>query len=548
MSQESSDELSNGEQSDLTTERDLDSSKNEKDRGRLYWFFVNVRKKIRTFVRERFRLFLLLALVVISLLLYQRAEVQPAVLFIRKYFAFALLSVLLGLMFIWKIRRASPLGKILLGVVAAAISVGGYYFGPPLHTYVSLYLKYTELPREELSVLPVTAFERIHPLHSIHALAFEAMSETDAPMVPDFVKIGSDYKWTLAVEPAYSIPRAFGSVEKVFSIPGETPSPSFSKEYKIPVSFQAGEHLLFSRNSRTATIRAFGLLRYFSYEPADIKYMLDENGEWIQVVSLIRWSGIFFARPEFGGVQIIRQAEDSVLGSARRAFFGLGEWIPPEKIASHEGLVGSNLLPYEVSRFAANSFRFQNGFFAPMPGYHEGDIRIPDLAQDVNDQPFTAYFTMPEQTNGKLFHYFALEPFDPDKQGLNTSIFLPADGTDGAFVFRHLEKEGAQTGVSAISTKVMESRKNYDWNRNRPVEHRPYIRELAGKRRFFWLTTVVTMKEQGAGGGRFIAGTVPDVVLTDASYNTPIWVNPLKPESWISDVQEKMKDVWESEG
>ena len=50
--------------------------------------------------------------------------------------------------------------------------------------------------------------------------------------------------------------------------------------------------------------------------------------------------------------------------------------------------------------------------------------------------------------------------------------------------------------------------------------------------RFFWLTTVVTVR-MGKEKGRFIAGSVPEVVLTDALTNTTIWVNPREPEKWL---------------
>ncbi|MEM7395537.1 MAG: hypothetical protein AAF492_24665, partial [Verrucomicrobiota bacterium] len=71
----------------------------------------------------------------------------------------------------------------------------------------------------------------------------------------------------------------------------------------------------------------------------------------------------------------------------------------------------------------------------------------------------------------------------------------------------------------------------------------PYIRVLAGKTRFFWLTTVVTVKED-TGDNKFIAGSVPDVVLTDAEFNTPVWVDPLTREGWPEELSTTLKEVW----
>ena len=97
--------------------------------------------------------------------------------------------------------------------------------------------------------------------------------------------------------------------------------------------------------------------------------------------------------------------------------------------------------------------------------------------------------------------------------------------------------------MSAIGTKVMESHKQYDWNRNRPVEHRPFIRDIDGTVRFFWLTTVVTTKET-EGVRHFIAGSVPEVIITDAKYNVPVWVDPLHPDGWVSELRRALGATW----
>ena len=53
--------------------------------------------------------------------------------------------------------------------------------------------------------------------------------------------------------------------------------------------------------------------------------------------------------------------------------------IPPEQVGDHKFLKGQNILSKTVSRSMADSLRFQNGFFAPAPGYHDGDVRVPCL-------------------------------------------------------------------------------------------------------------------------------------------------------------------------
>jgi len=328
------------------------------------------------------------------------------------------------------------------------------------------------------------------------------------------------------------------------SVSADSPSPDFSAKNRMAVDFGVGENLLLSKNTHTATIRAFGLWRYLNYEPSDVKYIVNDTGEWVQIVSLVRWKGLFFPRPEFGGVQVIRQdASHSPWHGFKRWLLGTGQWIEPQEIPKYKYLINQSTLPKIVSRFMANSFRFQEGFLAPMPAYHRGDIRIPDLPQDIHDQPFTicANFRNGEAPSG-LYQYFALEPFHPEKQGLSTSLFIPADGRNKIYVYRHHLRNEALTGVSAIAAKVIESKKFYDWNRSHPVEHRPFIRFIDGKMRFLWLTTVVTKKE--LDGKQFIAGSIPDVVLTDAASKVTAWMDPLHPENWIRTITKEFSTVW----
>lgn len=448
----------------------------------------------------------------------------------------------------WK-YWAMTLGVLL--VVTSAINLG-----VTPHGYLSLYFKhrgffgYGRLDVKELNDLPITGHERIQPLHSIRALANEAMTEVEHPSDPDFVRIGDRYRFTMAIEPTYNVPRLTGVIQEIFNLPGDVASPDFSRGSREKVEFAVGEHMFLGKNSATATIKSFSLFgKFWSYKPGDVKYMKDDKGEWVEVVSLTRLRGWIFPKPEFGGVQVIRQSHGGILHALGRLFFGEGEWIPPEEIAKHPYLKGQNLLPVEVSRYAAQSFRFQNGFWGPFPGYHRGDIRIPDLVGDSNNQPFTIYaeFGAKGSADNKLWHYFALEPYQLERQGLNTSVFVPADGIGPIKVYRHYKRDDALTGVSAIAAKVMESRKLYDWQQSHPAEQRPWIHYVGGKVRFFWLTTVVTYKNKGSHeGDDYIAGAVPEVVLTDALYKRPVWVHAANPAGWVKELESdpELSQMW----
>lgn len=523
----------------------MEEKPKEKEHGGLYWFCYHTAAKVRDLARRNRGRLISTALVILALLFLFRAFIQPLFLAGRKYLFLAVIFIALAWLLRWVWRQESAGARALCGLLTVLLCGAIIVWGRDVHRYLALYLRYSTISIVELEELPVTDHERIQPLNSIFSLAHEVMTESETPMLPDFVRVGDDYRWTIAIEPSYLMPRFFGTVHEIFNLPGTAPSPDFSKTNRIPVHFETGEKLLLSHNSSIATIRTFGLWRYLNYEPSDVAYVKNDEGEWVQVVSLIRWRGFMFPRPEFGGVQVIRQQAGGFLPFIKLLLFGAGEWIPAAKIAEHPYLLGQNILPYQVSRYIGNSFRFQGGFYAPLPGYHRGDVRIPNLPEDINDQPFAAYFKLPGQEKGKLYHYCALEPYDPQKQGLNTSVFIPADGEPKVFVYKHFARSGSLTGVSAVAAKVMESRKMYDWVQNHPVEHRPFIKNIDGKIRFFWLTTVVTFKER-EDKRRFIAGSIPDVVLTDATFKTSIWVDPLDPASWLGQLKRELEPVWAS--
>ncbi len=523
-------------------------------RGALYWFIKNTFGRIWSSAKANKKAFAILGLGTLWFTFVFRAYWQPYIVVARVHTPETILCMgALALMW-WSLRQPRRwktfFGTFLFLGVNAALHLTMEL--PPLR-YLTLYLRYQALEPVVLTELPTTDHERIQPQASVRVLGGEAMDEVERVSDPDFVRVGDEFRWTMAVEPANPGPRVFGKVEQILSVSGSAASPNFSGENRIPVSFRVAEEMYLGKSTDVAVTRSFGLFRFFSYSPRDVKYVKDDNGDWVQVVSLIKWKGIFFVWPEFGGVQVIRQGGSNPLLTMRSWFLGDGEWVKPEDVHRYKFLQQQNSVPYEVSRYAAQSLRFQNSFWSPIPWYHKGDIRIPDLPGDQNDQPFTTYFKFgngPERSpNDKLYHYFALEPYGyyDKKQGLNTSLFVPADGIGPARVYRHYTQSEALTGVSAIAPKVKESRQEFDWTASAPVEHRPWIKDINGKRRLFWFTNVVTFKDtKSLGDLKFIAGSTPKIILTDALYKNVVWVNPNEPSKWTDEVREKLAPVWKS--
>ncbi len=520
------------------------------DHGRIYWICHNSMIRMRRCWEKRKVLFIFMALLALLFMAAARALLHPVVLNLRIYS----FEWIFGLLALWLLNRfKSRLGWrswLVIGGVLGATSMGHWYFHLSPHRYLTLYCQYHSLDIQELQELPETDHERIQPLHSIRILARQATTEVEQVSEPYFARIDDQYRWTMSVEPSFAIPRVVGSVTKVISVSATTATPNFSNDNHHPVSFSVGEKLLLGKNSHVATIRSFGLKRFLSYQPADVKYVKDDEGNWVELVSLIRWRGFFFPRPEFGGVQVIRQNQGGFLHSLQLLFLGEGEWIPPEEISRYPYLRGQNLVPYEVGRYVAESFRFQNGFLAPFPGFHKGDLRIPDLPGDMNDQPFLLFFRFPGTEESKLYQYFALEPYEAaTARGLNTSVLFPADNIGPVKACRHSHNAEKLLGVSGVADQVRASRKYYDWNNNQPVEQRPWIKKIDGKLRFMWLTTVVAVKAGEQETERsHTAGSLPEVTLTDTLSNEVVWMDPHQtPSSWSAAVKRELDPIWKAD-
>ena len=239
----------------------------------------------------------------------------------------------------------------------------------------------------------------------------------------------------------------------------------------------------------------------------------------------------------------IEQEDDTFLNSMERLLSGSGYWIQPQYVWAYRYLAGQNILSYEVSRYAAESFRFQGGFDGPLPWLHREDVRIPDLPDDKNEQPFTTCFVQPDKGKA-LYHYFALEPYGDENRGLNTSLLIPADGTPVVYADRHARKGEKLIGSSAVPGKIRENKKHYDWNLNSPTESRPYVKHIDGAIRRFWFTTVTTKE----GEGRKQSGNAPEITLTDMAFSAPpVWVDPLKPDSWIEKLKQELAHAWKAQ-
>ncbi|WP_188605843.1 hypothetical protein [Aquaticitalea lipolytica] len=497
---------------------------------------------------------IIVSIILLIALFFLRDDYQPFLLFIRKYIFIILVSALVLFLLMRKFRSTPSTGKriALLGTVAAYFGllylVGWHY---KMYDYMKTYNVFNNLNRVEINELPLTQNERIQPLRNIFSMANESVGETKDVSLPHLVRVDGENKWTMAIQPSekYTLQQISENTEEVFAVSSTSPFPRFSSENRIAVTFSIGESLKFSRNTYNAVVQRFNFFQLFSLEPSDTFYMKNDSGSWVEVVSLIKWKGILFPYPTFGGVMVIDNGEHDFNDYMERVLIGKGTYISPEEMHKYPYLTKQNTLSEKVSRLQAESLKFLGGFTDPLPWKMQTAVKIPDLPDDQNQQPFVTDFdfkdTDSDAFNG-LYHWFGLEPVGDERTSLTYSVFIPADGTDKLYYYDHAAKKQGYAGVSAMPLKMIESRKEFDWSVNKPVEFRPYIKDIAGRRRMFFLGTVSAIKDDSK---KFDGSATPDLALIDSEYRDVIWIDVKHPSQWDKTVYDQLNEAWRaSEG
>ena len=497
---------------------------------------------------------IILALIVIALLFFLRDDYQPLLLFFRKYIFVILLSAILLFFGLRSFRKSASTGKrlgILAGLLAffGVLYVAGWHY--QLYDYMKTYNVFNNLNKVEINELPLTQNERIQPLRNIFSMANESVGETKDVSLPHLVRVDDENKWTMAIQPTekYVWQGISDNTEEVFSVSSTTPFPRFSNENRISATFSIGESLKFSRNTYNAVVQRFNPWMLFNYEPSDTFYMKNDSGQWVEVVSLIKWKGFFFPYPTFGGVMVIDSGAHDFSDYVERVTIGKGTFIAPEEMKNYPYLTRQNTLSEKVSRLQAESLKFLGGFSDPLPWNMETAVKIPNLPDDQNQQPFVTDFDFSDSKsdayNG-LYHWFGLEPVGDERTSLTFSVFVPADGTNKLYYYDHASKKQGYAGVSAMPLKVIESRKEYDWSVNKPVEFRPYIKNIAGRKRMFFLGTISSIKAEGS---QFDGSATPDLALIDSEYRDVVWIDAKHPSQWEKTVYDQLNEAWRaSEG
>ncbi|MCD2259055.1 hypothetical protein [Psychroserpens luteolus] len=495
---------------------------------------------------------IIVGIILLIALFVLRDDYQPALLFFRKFIFIIILSLVVLYFGLRKFRKTASTGKRLgiLGVLLVffgLLSFLGWYKNIELYDYMKTYNVFNDLNKVEINELPLTQNERIQPLRNIFSMANESVGETKDVSLPHLVRVDNENKWTMAIQPSekYIMQRISDNTEEVFAVSSTTPFPRFSAENRIPVTFSIGESLKFSRNTYNAVVQRFNPWMLFNYEPSDTFYIKNDSGEWVQVVSLIKWKGFFFPYPTFGGVMVIENGEHDFNDYLERIAIGKGTFIAPEEMKNYPYLTKQNTLAEKVSRLQAESLKFLGGFSDPLPWNMETAVKIPVMPEDQNQQPFVTDFDFADSESDAysgLYHWFGLEPVGLERTSLSYSVFVPADGTDKLYYYDHAAKKQGYAGVSAMPLKMIESRKEFDWDANKPVEFRPYIKDIAGRKRLFFLGTVSAINKEG----QFDGSATPDLALVDSEYRDVIWIDVKHPSTWDKTIYEQLGEAWRS--
>lgn len=522
------------------------SSEKETEHGSFYWTFVHLKQDTGAFLRRHLRKLILMSVVLVAGLVLFRPAVHPFVMVARSHLLLVLTWALaLGLagrlLFAhrtWGRKTARILfAGMLLGVM--------WMWSAPAYQYLSHYARHAMLSEVPLSQWPISDHERLQPYKSVVNIVLGKLGRTqDQIGLPNIVRVNKRFDWTTSVGPKYWYGldgQMFGYVGGVIDIDATVATPDWTN--LIPVHFDTGDELWLSHNLHTCVVRAFGPWQYFNYEPAEVKFMLDDNKKWVEVVTLIKWGWLGY-QPEFGGVLVVPQMEAAMLTFDPAKFLnwftmmtrGCGTWIPPEEVHNHPFLVGQNLVPEAVTRYTAESFSFRAGFLGPLT--HDDDIEIPKLPDDYNDMPYVAFFKGIASEQDKLYHNFLLEPRDPIKHGLSLALFIPGDRGEPVYTYHEVGLTGP--AAPSVTSSIRDSNQVINWNTSHPVERRLWIRQCGGKPQPFYLTNIVSQGEEGKGSASDVGS---HITLTGMGKSPrTIWVDAQKPDTWLAQVQKEFPD------
>lgn len=515
-------------------------------RSRLVWFCRYLCQDVlRFFFRRRKTLFgkalRTLVLIVTPILLFVTREAwqSPLVDIVNNVGYVAIFLVMAGLVYglfslISALFKNNLFGKVAGGTVAAALVLFALKFAGTVDQHVRMFAQYhngIHIERVQVADLPETVGIRVHPLVAIRQGAggnFSGAANTITD--PNFMVVGDELMWTFTAEPTNWRRRALEPATTLFQLPATEATVRFNQESgsRVDVCFPVYQNGIGGRNAFSAARRSLPLLKYLNHDPRDVRPMLNDVGEWVQVVSLTRYVG-FPRREVFGGVVVFEQCQDDstwlrevatswgvsaesagfldvIPGQTllRREFTGGGQYISPEEIyaGDYPFLYGNQLQDETAQQAIARSLRYRRGVQPVWWASLEGDVFIADRdSVDYNEMPHFSLWQFPGEEPA-IFGNFILS-----KQGSNDltyEVWIPGDGRVHeetglpiVYVFDAEEEGVQQNGTLKVSGLIKGTQGETFWDNRKVIEVMSYAPRIAGEVRSLMMARVAVTSADG---------------------------------------------------
>lgn len=507
-----------------------------------------------SFKKKAYAILIIFAL--LWIIIATRSTYHQLVLAAWKYKAWLIIGALL-LFIAYKCVRSKPKeGKsfsakqyILKKIVIPIISIGlivAWFTPPARQAYHELYMQslYNSLDKEEITILPYTKNERIHARGSILAYAYSKTNNnlpvSKPHLIHDPYVDSVDNVWSMAnLTVQKNLWQIEDDIKEVFLLPSHINNPNL-QQHRYEVIFNTGESMHYDKDAFVNAIKVLGF-RFINTEPDDVYYMHDDDGNLVQVVSLIRWTGFFFPKPVFGGVVVIPSKDISMGRVITRNLFGFGKYISPSECAKYKFLDGQNLFSEKVTQLYAESFSYRHGIYKAKFDKKDA-VEIPNILEGDNEYPFVSDYDWSHtgvKTSNGLYHYIPVEPSDSINTSLALSLFLRSDGKGKIYYYDHSKAKDGVSGVSAVVGIVKKKYPAYSWDHFHIADVRTYfpdIPELKSKGRlnYFYITSIVAVNKQFK---QFDAGTLSDLMAVNALDNEGIPLNSSDPKNWANQIR-----------
>ncbi|MBI4862297.1 MAG: DUF423 domain-containing protein, partial [Candidatus Riflebacteria bacterium] len=296
-----------------------------------------------------------------------------------------IVGVALALLIIGLTRRFAPRRRWLtLGSMLLAAGVCLVLLLAPVDIVreLSLYVAYNAVDRRPLTRLPLTIKERVYPLTMVDRIVEDRLTGSHYDVSKfEMMRHQNRLYWTAQKTPVGLVNRA--SLEDVQGVVRvDAGSVAFEMKH-FDVKFAHGRDMPLMKDLvHYALPRELSLVDLFDkqIDSHDVTYIQTDGGDWVQVVALIDWDGIFpFTYPRFGGVFVVPERDKGSIRLYR-----------PEEIEKVPFLKDQNLLPEAISDFYAEAWKFNQGFWGWFR--RRGITKITQIPEDTNPQPFTVYF------------------------------------------------------------------------------------------------------------------------------------------------------------